>query len=752
VTVASIRAPASARDNADGGSRRLTGRRVRTPTVLQMEATECGAASLAMVLGHHGLWIPLEVLRTECGVSRDGSKAKNVIVAARNHGMIAKGWRKELSQLAGLRLPFIAFWNFNHFLVVDGIDYRRRRVWLNDPASGPRRISLDEFDEGFTGVCLTFEPGPDFRVGGQPPKLGRSLRPRIKGSENTLAYVFLVGALLVVPGIAIPAFGKAFVDSVLIAGNQIWLIPLAIGLALTALLRGALAWLQHMQLAKLETKLALTQMTRFFWHVLRLPMGFYGQRHPGDVNNRVMANDEIAQLLSGELAVNAVGLVRIVVFAAIMAAYDGTLAAIGVALSLLNLVALAGAARAQENMSRRLAKEQGQLAAAAIGGIALIETLKSSGAERDYFRRFAGRLAGYVSAMQSLSLSSSLLNTLPTVLSGLTNAAILGLGGLRVMHGAMTVGDIVAFQSLMMSFNEPIIGLVGFGGQLQTVKGNVARLDDVMMYPLAARLSDTAAVTGIGVAAPDRAIGKLAGTITVSGVSFGYNSLEPPLLENIDFAVAPGQRVALVGGSGSGKSTIARLLTGLYEPWRGEIRYDEIPLEHIPHQLLAASVAAVDQDIFLFEGTVRDNLTLWDPSVEDAEIADALRDTDMLDTVAARPGGIAGMVLEAGRNYSGGQRQRLEIARALVGNPRVLVLDEATSALDTVAEAHILERIRTRGATCVIVAHRLSTIRDCDEIIVLERGRIAQRGTHEALIRSEGPYRRLLAAESEVRE
>jgi NHLM bacteriocin system ABC transporter peptidase/ATP-binding protein len=747
VKIASILSTAFLR----GGKRANLGR-VRTPTVLQMEATECGAAALGIILGYHGLWVPLEVLRSACGVSRDGSKARNMLIAARSYGMVAKGWRKTLRDLAILPAPFIVFWQFNHFVVVEGIDYRREWVWLNDPASGRRRISLEEFDRDFTGVCLTVEPGSAFRPGGEPPNLRRSLRPRLKGSESTLAYVCLVSLLLVIPGIAIPAFGKAFVDSVLVASDQRWLIPLVIGLGVTAVLRGVLAWMQQIQLARLETKLALTQTTRFFWHVLRLPMAFYTQRHPGDVNDRVGANDRIARLISGQLAVNAVGLVRIIFFAAVMVAYDAGLAAIGIVLSLANLVALISAARAREDVSRQIARQQGLLGATAIGGIALIETLKASGVERDYFRRFAGRLAGYVSTEQSLLATSSWLQVLPTALTGLTKAAILGLGGLRVMHGGMTVGDIVAFQSLMTSFSEPVTGLVGFADQLQTVKGDVARLDDVIMYPLEPRLADTAAVTGTRVqdmAASGQS--KLAGAIEMRGVTFGYSLMGPPVIENLDLAIKPGQHVAIVGASGSGKSTVAALLTGLYQPWTGEVRFDDIPLAEIPYQRFAASVSAVNQEIFLFEGTVRDNLTLWDPSINDADITRALRDANILDVVAGRPGGIAGEVLEAGRNLSGGQKQRLEIARALAADPNVLILDEATSALDTVTESHIIERIRMRGATCVIIAHRLSTIRTCDEIIVLDGGRIVQRGTHESLIHVEGPYRRLLASDTEIR-
>jgi NHLM bacteriocin system ABC transporter peptidase/ATP-binding protein len=717
-------------------------RRVHTPTVLQMEATECGAASLAIVLAYYGLWIPLEVLRSACGVSRDGSRASSMLAAARTYGMIAKGWRKTPDDLAGVPTPYIVFWQFHHFLVVEGIDYRRRRVWLNDPASGPRQVSLEDFRGGFSGICLTFEPGPEFRKGGQPPSLMRSVAPRLRGSKTTLLYISLVSLLLVVPGIAIPGFAKAFVDRVLITGNQGWLIPLVIGLAITALLRGALAWLQQIQLARLESKLALTQMTRFFWHVLRLHMAFFSQRHPGDINYRVMANDRLAALLSGEFAVHAAGLLRIIFFAAVMFAYDAGLAAVGVALSLLNLVVLMFVARQNEDMSHALARERGLLQATAVGGIALIETLKASGTEPDYFRRFTGQLATYVNVQQALAVRSSFLQVLPSALNGLTKAAILGMGGLRVMHGGMTVGDVVAFQSLMTSFSEPVNGVVRFANQLQTAKGDIARLDDVAFYPVAPLLA--AAVDN------ETEHGKLAGAIEMRGVTFGYNHLEPALVHNLDVVIKPGQLVAIVGASGSGKSTAAKLLTGLYEPWTGEIRYDHLPLANISHRRFAASVSAVDQEIVLFRGTVRDNLTLWDPAIPDSDIADALRDTDMLDAVTRRPGGIDGTVQEAGKNYSGGQRQRLEIARALTSRPSVLILDEATSSLDTVAEAHILERIRMRGVTCVLIAHRLSTVRVCDQIIVLEQGRIVQHGTHDALIQTDGPYRSLVTVEDDM--
>jgi NHLM bacteriocin system ABC transporter peptidase/ATP-binding protein len=717
-------------------------RRVRTPTVLQMEATECGAASLAIVFAYHGLWVPLEVLRSACGVSRDGSRASSMLAAAREYGMIAKGWRKTVDDLAAMSPPYIVFWQFHHFLVVEGVD--NARVWLNDPASGRRRISLEEFRAAYSGVCLTLEPGPAFRKAGRPPSLIRSVLPRIRSSKATLVYISLASILLVIPGIAIPAFAKAFVDRVLITGTQSWLIPLVIGLAITAVLRGVLAWLQQIQLARLESKLALTQMTRFFWHVLRLDMAFYSQRHPGDISYRVMANDRLAALLSGEFAVHAAGLLRIVFFALVMFAYDASLAAIAITLSLLNLVALILVARQNEDMSHGLARERSLLQGTAVGGIALIETLKASGTEPDYFRRFTGQLAGYINMQQGIAVKSSLLQLLPSALNGLTKAAILGMGGLRVMHGGMTVGDVVAFQSLMTTFSEPVNGLVRFANRLQTAKGDIARLDDVAFYPPAPGLNASPALSG------ETKQGKLTGVIEMRGVNFGYDRLGPALIQDLYLAIRPGQMVAIVGASGSGKSTAAKLLTGLYQPWTGEVLYDDIPLANIAHQRFAASVGVVDQEIVLLGGTVRDNLTLWDPAIADVDIADALRDTGMLDVVSRRPGGIDGKVLEAGKNYSGGQRQRLEIARALTARPAVLIMDEATSALDTISEAYILERIRLRGLTCVLIAHRLSTVRTCDQVIVLDQGRIVQQGTHDALIQTDGPYRRLVNIEEEI--
>jgi NHLM bacteriocin system ABC transporter peptidase/ATP-binding protein len=705
-----------------------------------MEAVECGAAALAIVLAHFGRWVPLEELRIACGVSRDGSKASNVVKAARGYGLTAKGFKKEPQGLRTIQPPMIIHWNFNHFLVLEG--FRKGRVHLNDPASGPRTVTEEELDQAFTGVVLTFERSPEFKPGGEPPRLIGSLKRRLTGSGAALAFILLAGLALVIPGLVVPVFSKVFIDSVLLENRRDWLPPLLLGMGLTALLTGALTWLQQSYLLRLETRMALSSSSRFLWHVLRLPTEFFNQRFHGDISSRVGINDRVAQLLSRDLATSFLGAVMIVFFAVLMVQYDPVLTLVGVVVVSLNVLALRFVSRKRVDGSRRFLQERGKLSGTAMGGLQTIETVKATGGESDLFSRWAGYQAKVVNTRQDLERYTQILDAVPPLLAALNTAVLLGVGGLRVMDGRLTLGGLVAFQALMASFVTPVNRLVSLGGRLQTVEGDMNRLDDVLRYRL-----DPGLGADVAEAPPEDFPVKLSGRLELRGVTFGYSRLDPPLIEGFDLVLRPGARVALVGGSGSGKSTLAKLVSGLYEPWSGEILFDGLRRADVPRSVLSNSLAVVDQSVFLFEGTVRDNLTLWDATVAQPEVVTAAKDACIHDDIAARPGGYDSQVAEAGANWSGGQRQRLEIARALVNRPTLLVLDEATSALDPTTENLIDENLRRRGCTCLIVAHRLSTIRDADEIVVLERGKVAQRGTHDELKAVEGPYARLIGSE-----
>jgi NHLM bacteriocin system ABC transporter peptidase/ATP-binding protein len=706
----------------------------RTPTILQMEAVECGAAALAMVLAHYGAWIPLERLRVACGVSRDGSKASNIVKAALKLGLAAKGFRKEVSTLHELPMPCIIHWNFNHFVVLEGID--GDRVSINDPAVGRRLVDIAELDRCFTGVALAMEPTEAFRKIGSKPKGFQLLLRELRGSRGPLALVIAVSLALIIPGLVIPGFSKIFVDEILIQNNESWLKPLLIGMAGTAIARALIAGLQQSLLLRLQTKMAVVMISRFLAHVISLPMDFFAQRHAGDIATRVATNEQISRLLSEGVVTNALSLVSVVFFGLVMAIYDLLLTSIVVCSAILNLVALQFIGQRREDVSSSLAMERGKLVASTIGAVRTIETLKASGLEDDAFASWAGIQAKTLNADQELGLSSNMLEMLPTLLSGLTIAAVLGIGGLRVIEGWLTLGGLVAFQSLMSSFSAPITNLVNQISSLQTIKGGLQRLEDVYNYPVESQAESSA----------DREFpAKLIGRVELRDIVFGYSILEPPLISGLSITVEPGRRVALVGPSGSGKSTLGRLICGLYKPWSGEIRIDARAVSEIPRDVFANSISYVDQDIFLFEGTARENLTLWDSTIPEPEISQALKDAAVHEEIATRIGNYDCYVNESGTNFSGGQRQRIEIARALVSNPSVVVLDEATAALDPITEKAIDDQLRRRGCTCVIIAHRLSTIRDCDEIIVLQQGKMVERGTHEQLLAMNGAYSQLVA-------
>ena len=715
-------------------------KRVTTPTVLQMEGVECGAAALSIILGYYGKFVPLEKLRISCGVSRDGLKATNILKAARQYGLEGKGYAKSIEKLKDLEMPAIIFWNFNHFLVIEG--FTKDRVYLSDPAQGRYYVSHQEFDDAYTGVVLTFKPSENFEKGNEKKGLLNALASRVSNSKLSLTYIILASLFLVIPGLVIPSFTKIFIDKYLINGISDFVMPLLLIMGGMLAVNSLLVYIQQYYLLRLETKLALSTSSKFLWHVFHLPIAFFTQRYSGEIGNRVSLNDKVSKLLSGDLANSALNVIMVVFYALLMFSYDVVLTVIGIFMASLNIVILRYVSRARKDGNRRLSSENGKLLGTTTSGISMIETLKASGRENDFFTNWTGYLAKVTNAQQELGWLTTRLNTVPPLLMSLNSAIILGVGATRVMNGEMTLGMLVAFLYLMNNFMGPVNQLVQVGSLLQATESDMTRIDDVLNYEISSEFTEDENTTK----QRDKFFNKLTGHFEMKNVTFGYNTTMDPLIEDFNLTLKPGSRVALVGGSGSGKSTVARLASGLYDPWKGDILFDGTSRREIPRHIVNESVAVIDQEVLMFKGTIHENIAFWDHKIPEKSIIQSAKDAAIHDVIAARTEAYESEVIERGSNFSGGQRQRLEIARALALNPSILVMDEATSALDPKSEKIVMDNIKRRGCTCLIVAHRLSTIMDCDEIIVMEYGKIVERGTHKELMEKSGAYARLIDA------
>ena len=710
--------------------------RVKTPTILQMEAVECGAASLAMVLAYYGKGLPLERLRQECGVTRDGVNAKNILRAARRLGCVAKGFAGQPDVLRKKEYPLILFWEFNHFVVMEGVE--DDTVYLNDPALGRRTVPWAEFLTSYTGVYLNIRPGQEFQPEGRPYSVVKVIAEKLAEDKWAVLFMLLLGLCMIVPGLAVPVMNQIFIDDIFSAKHPEWTYKLFFAMAAAAVLSGALAGMRAAVLTHWQKKLTLADSSSFFWHVLRLPVAFFQQRFAADVASRIQFNESNAEVLSGQAATALLDFFVALFYLVLLVQYSVPLTLVGVSVSLVDWAVLLYMRRNMTDLMMHIQQEKGKEYGVLMNGLMMIESVKSAGSEGDLFAKWAGYAAKARIAKQEMQLWSMKLRLLPTLLAGLSGALVITIGGFSIMDGMMTAGVYTAVNSLLAKFHEPIQKILALSDTIRTTEMQMQRLDDVRRYPIDSLNypDETQKITFTGA--------RLSGAVELRDVSFGYSPLDPPLIEHFDLSLEPGRWAAVVGASGSGKSTLAKIVSGLYEEWSGEVLFDGVKRREIPRAVLVNSIATVDQEVFQISGTVRENISMFDRFVPKSDIVQAAQDACIHDDILRLAGEYEAEVAEGGLNFSGGQRQRMEIARALAGNPSIMVLDEATSAIDPMTEQKVLENIRRRGCTCLIVAHRLSTIRDADEIIVLEKGKVAERGKHRELMQHDGPYRRLI--------
>lgn len=709
----------------------------KVPVIMQMEVLECGAASLAMILAYFGKWIPLEQVREDCGVSRDGSNAKNVMKAARSYGLIAKGYRYEPEDLKkNGKFPCIIHWNFNHFVVLNG--FKGDKAVLNDPARGTYTVSKETFDRSFTGVCLMFEPSEEFRPGGKPKSMVAFAKKRLSGAGSAIAFVTLTTVISSLLGIIYPAFSRVFLDRLLTQKNPEWFYPFLVGLASLSALQLLVAWIRTVYSLQIDGKMAVVGNTTFMWKVLRLPMQFFSQRMAGDIASCQSSNASISKNLVNTFAPLALNTAMMVFYLVVMIRYSWLLTLVGLISILVNLLMSHIISQKRINLTRIQVRDAGKLASATVAGIEMIETIKASGAENGYFEKWSGYQASVNTQKVKYVKLNQYLGMIPSLVSSLTNTAVLMIGVWLTMKGEFTVGMIMAFQGFLSSFTAPASSLISAGQTLQEMRTEMERVEDVMEYPNDPVFENETEAEKYA---------KLTGEIEMKNVTFGYSALAEPLIKDFNLSLKPGSRVAFVGFSGCGKSTLAKLISGLYQPWSGEILFDGKPMSQIDRSIFTASLAVVDQDIILFEDTIANNIKMWDDSIEDYSMIQAASDVRLHEDILRRDGGYQYRITEGGKDFSGGQRQRLEIARVLAQDPTIIIMDEATSALDAKTEYEVVTSIKNRGITCIVVAHRLSTIRDCDEIIVLDRGNVVERGTHDELYAKGGLYTKLVSNE-----
>ncbi len=712
----------------------------KVPVIMQMEALECGAACLTMILAYYEKWIPLEKVRVDCGVSRDGSNAGNVLKAARFYGLEANGYKLEPKALMENGIfPCIIHWNFNHFVVLDG--FRGKKAVLNDPARGIVEVSMEEFDTSFTGICLMFAPGENFEPSGKPKSVLAFAAKRLKGAEVAVVFVVLTTLISSLIGIITPGFEHVFIDRLLTGKNPDWALPFLILLSAFTVLQIAVNWISTVYSLRISGKLAIVGNSSFMWKILRLPMEFFSQRMAGDIQARQNSNTEVASELVNTLAPLALNAGMMVFYLVVMVKMSIPMTILGIFSVLFNGAFSRYISDKRINIARVQVRDSGKLTGTTMAGIGMIETIKASGSETGFFGKWSGYQAAVNNQEVKFNKMDEYLGLLPLIVSDITDCLVLFMGISLAIRGEFTPGMITQFSVYMKQFLTPAKDLITSGQKVQEIRTDMERIEDVMEYRTDELVDNEVSADTEGVS-----FEKLSGRVEMKNVTFGYAPLGDPLIKNFSMTLEPGKSVAFVGSSGSGKSTLAKLLSGLYKPWEGEILFDGKPILSIDKSVFRGSLAVVDQDITLFEDTIANNIKMWDTTIENYEMILAARDAQIHDKIMLREGGYEYRIRENGTDFSGGERQRLEIARVLAQDPTIVIMDEATSALDARTEFNVVKSIKDRGVTSIVIAHRLSTIRDCDEIIVMDHGKVVERGTHDELYALGGYYTELVSS------